>query len=328
MRPWGLINKVLARTSINQWDFVGAVSFEDRCIASYELSKKSQSNIASTFLLRVDDSPSRYTSLINDKTNRNVTEFINRGANERDILRLNLFSPIGTLFDNYKNFVENSTGNVLLDMSCLPKRMLFPILRMTMESGNINNVIVSYSVPEKYTQEQLAEDPQPITTFPGMGGSDIEGKEPEIIIVGLGYLQFDLAELKQQLSGNVPVRVLFPFPPGAPAYQRNWKLLLSLYGEEDRVPEPIRIDARDPSYAYDVLQDLTENGKLRAYILPFGPKPHSLAMALHSIKSGSEMMYTQPKVYHPDYSIGIKQIRGEHEVYGYCIRLNGTDIYS
>lgn len=38
-------------------------------------------------------------------------------------------------------------------------------------------------------------------------------------------------------------------------------------------------------------------------LAPFGPKPHTLGMALFAIENDCGLYYTQPKSYNPDYSL-------------------------
>ncbi|MEK6364987.1 MAG: hypothetical protein V4803_04990 [Burkholderia gladioli] len=195
-----------------------------------------------------------------------------------------------------------------------------------MRDENLRDLLVTYTVPISYTEEPLAEDLNPLSAFPGFS-PDLGIDEPKRIIASLGYTPFDLAGLQQQLGGRPLVSTLFPFPPGAPRYQRNWQLLLKLFGVGEAMETPIRVDAIDVSYAFDVLKSLTNSGQEHAFLLPFGPKPHSLAMLLHSIQFKSVVQYTQPKIYHPEYSSGIKKINEDPVVYCYCIRLQGQDLY-
>jgi hypothetical protein len=51
-------------------------------------------------------------------------------------------------------------------------------------------------------------------------------------------------------------------------------------------------------------------------------------MILHSIYRKSEVQYTQPTYYNPDYSSGVKIAAGREEVYAYAIRLDNVDLFS
>ncbi len=64
------------------------------------------------------------------------------------------------------------------------------------------------------------------------------------------------------------------------------------------------IAAWDAEQVYHKLLSWAGNGE-RLSLAPFGPKPHTLGMAMFAIKFDASVWYTQPKVYHPEYSRGI-----------------------
>ncbi|MNE96388.1 hypothetical protein D3C80_1945870 [compost metagenome] len=83
---------------------------------------------------------------------------------------------------------------------------------------------------------------------------------------------------------------------------------------------------------FDAIGALTDFGERFAILAPFGPKPISLAMALYAsrVYTGQEhcsVNYTQPTVYNPDYSSGVKLQRGLPLINSYAIRLNGQNLY-
>lgn len=322
-RPWGALRGLYPRIEVESWDFLGAASFEDRCIAA---PTENYLNIKKLLLTRFDDSDSRFRAVVDEKTNANIQSMREVLGHDLPVKRYGLLDPIGSQVADLRNFYEDC-DNIIIDMTCMPKKYLVLALKEALKKASIKNILVTYTIPERYTSESLAEDLDPLKSFPGFAKDDFIEDEPSQIIVGLGYIPFDLKGLEQELSGKPVVHVLFPFPPGPPSFQRNWKLMLSLFEGGEEIPEPIRIDAKDASYAFDVIRDLTNEGNNRAYLLPFGPKPHSLAMALFSYRYEAELLYTQPKVYHPEYSSGIKKIGSNNEIYGYVIRLDGEDMY-
>jgi hypothetical protein len=127
---------------------------------------------------------------------------------------------------------------------------------------------------------------------------------------------------------GVEFKLLFPFPPGPPNFQRNWKFVAQLEQTLPLRSEPIRVEAYNVSDTFDHIVELTSRGTRPAVFAPYGPKPMSLAMCLFAILSGSPVYYTQPQTYHPEYSIGVKEVGGFPLSYAYCIRLNGRDLYS
>ncbi|WP_416243391.1 hypothetical protein ACLSSQ_17655 [Azospira sp. APE16] len=330
-RPWGLLHNVVARINgAELWDLIGAISFEERCTGALE-TLHSEGKLRYKKLFKINDPESGYSNLVRQKTKQHLLVSQTFGVTTEDIVEVELFSPANIIVSSIHDFLTKTNGNVILDISSLPKRIFFPCLKLILNSDRVRNLIVTYSIPEDYTREPLGADTDPLGYFPLFSPQQVKPHEPEVIIIGVGYLPFDLGDLYQHFAEDVPVKVLFPFPPGPPSFQRNWQFLLDIFGEaeSDSIPEPIRADARDVSYVFDVIGDLTSDGTKTACLLPFGPKPHSLAMALHSLKGKSKdiVLYTQPKAYHFDYSIGLRRSEGIPEAYGYCIKLSGNNLY-
>ena len=84
---------------------------------------------------------------------------------------------------------------------------------------------------------------------------------------------------------------------------------------------------RDTSDAFDILMNMTGDGERRALMAPYGPKPISLAMCIYAIKHKAPVYYTQPRAYHPEYSTGVSKVNSQPEIYAYCLRLEGKDLY-
>lgn len=325
-RPWGVVQRIFPKLGDEQWAFIGCSSFEERCAGAAHFL---QGRVRSAFFLRFDDSESRFTARIEEKTDHN--QRVVEGIYQPDQVKFARYRLLGSINDivvDIREFVQNCGARLVIDMSAMPKKILCLVLKEAMRSDQIQDLLVTYSIPEDYTSNPLAEDLNPLSEFPGFSSEKLGISEPSRIVASLGYTPFDLAGLQQQLAGQPMVSTLFPFPPGAPRYQRNWQLLLRLFGSGEPMSTPIRVDACDASYAFDVLKSLTNSGQEFAYLLPFGPKPHSLAMLLHALRFDSVIQYTQPKVYNPDYSIGQKVVDGNPLIYVYCIKLENINLYS
>lgn len=331
-RPWGLMNQVLSRLECGtKWDLIGAISFEERCNGALEILHKT-GRIKQKLLFDIIDPSPRYHDKAREKTANHMSMAGEFGAKVNDVVELGLLSPANAYVSAVESFLNESDGNVILDISSLPKRIFYPCLKLALTNPSVRNLVVAYSCPQRYTEEGLATDVDPLGAFPLFSPAEVHLPEPKVIIVGVGYLPFDLAGLTQQLSSKVPINVLFPFPPGPPSFQRNWQFLLDIFGEaqSSSIPEPIRVDARDASYAFDLISELTAKGASSSYLLPYGPKPHSLAMALHFLggRGKDQLLYTQPKAYHHDYSIGLRRLGDFPETYGYCVKLSSRNLYT
>ncbi len=76
----------------------------------------------------------------------------------------------------------------------------------------------------------------------------------------------------------------------------------------------------DTEQVYKTLERWDQNAD-GVTLAPFGPKPHSLGMALFAIKHDCGLYNTQPKSYNPDYS------RGRGEVWAYVVKWDGIPCY-
>ncbi len=73
---------------------------------------------------------------------------------------------------------------------------------------------------------------------------------------------------------------------------------------------------------------ISKNSEFKLSFAPFGPKTFSVAMCLYAIQKDSAVYYPQPTVYHPDYSIGIKNNEPSEAVNAYWIKQGGINLYS
>lgn len=322
-RPWGTIDQWIHDFGDQTWSFIGVAGFEDRSLAC--LGEVANA-LSGSLILHIAPASPRDKSVIVDKTIR-MKGLMTQIHPQANFWTCNLSDKLGDFIHELERWLQNAGKNLIIDMSVMPKKYLGIVIAKSLRAQHIENVIVTYTKPEGYTQDSLAEDPGPISPLTGIGRQDLIDKNISKVVMGLGYMAFDLNSFTDTLSKHLTTNVLFPFPPGAPSFQRNWKLLHNLFGIGNDIPEPIRVDSRDVSYAFDVLDDLTENGRQMALLLPFGPKPHSLAMMLHAISRNSEIRYTQAQYYHPNYSYGIAKIGEKPETYGYAIRLRAKYLY-
>lgn len=92
--------------------------------------------------------------------------------------------------------------------------------------------------------------------------------------------------------------------------------------------EYFRADSCNLSEAFDRILSLSNNQHRKLDFAPFGPKTHSAAMCLYAIATDSRCAYSQPMIYNPDYSTGIRQSAGKIAAYCYLVKSNGTNLYS
>ena len=131
--------------------------------------------------------------------------------------------------------------------------------------------------------------------------------------ISIGFEALGLRPLILSLyrEDNANLRVLLPFPAPTQTVRRQWNTLREIM-EDD--PGNLRNDSVavvaswDAEQVYQKLVSWSGNGETLS-LAPFGPKPHTLGMALFAIRNDASLWYTQPKVYHPEYSRGIGETR-------------------
>ncbi len=211
--------------------------------------------------------------------------------------------------------------DIILDVSSMPKRFFFPILKTLFNSGHIRNLVVTYAVPKSYTKNNLSENQTSWAHLPLFSG---EGHEAENLIIGVGFDPKGILH-KLSLDGHgIPIKLLFPFPAPLASVRRAWEFVRNV--EKGRIREGenlevIRVEAKNPSDTFDSLCTLTNQGKRKIELAPFGPKAVSVAMCLFATLTESEVFYTQPKKYAPDYSEGVS------DIFAYAIKLDGYSFY-
>ncbi|MPM12853.1 hypothetical protein SDC9_59207 [bioreactor metagenome] len=89
-----------------------------------------------------------------------------------------------------------------------------------------------------------------------------------------------------------------------------------------------RIDGMD---AFEVCERLEVYGEdFDLNLVPLGPKPHALGMAMAYMKLGgrAEIIYAQPRAYVSNYSVGIsRQENGHPDIVGYCLKWRGRQTF-
>jgi hypothetical protein len=325
-RPWGPLIWVLGKLPASDWSVLACLGPEQRCLAAWEVLM-TRCRIHAAVFVEVQDPPSRFTAQTETAMATRRTELQSIGVPSEGTKQLELFSRDADIVKAVDDFLTVAGPNVLLDISSFPKRVFFPFIRRLLQSKAIKNLLLTYSIPASYG-EVLAEDHQTLQHLPLFGPSVFPEPSVDVAFVGIGFSPLGLPELLEPYKHEVDVRLLFPFPPGPPAFQRNWTFVGEL---KKRLPpnvrDPIRVGAYDLPDAFQHICQATERGAKYAVLAPYGPKPVSAAMCLYAIASGATVYYTQPTAYNPEYSLGVKMIGAEAEIYGYCLRIEGRDLY-
>ena len=326
-RPWGAFSWILSKYPDLKWDFIGSLWTEERGLSAWQLLHN-QHQLASTYFARVFEPPSRYTAIASEKMQALRAQYQAMGGLPGDVHDHELFDRAGSIENTIKLFIKQSGPNVILDISSLPKRYFFPFVKFLIREKRIENLIFTYTLPRAHTKK-LAENYQDWNTLPMFQGTYPE-PNTDMLVVSVGYLAMGLPEQLEHDNPHLSLKVLLPFPPGPPSFQKTLDLvrLIRKNLRADRL-SLVRVSAVDMPDAYDHILAHTRNGELSANFAPFGPKPISLAMAIFASAFNRPVFYNQPRTYNPDYSIGVATAAdGLPETYGYCIRLRGHDYYN
>jgi hypothetical protein len=325
-RPWGSLNWVLSKLPILEWSFLGSVNTEDRSLAAWEALTKRICK--SSLFIEVEDLPSRFSRQVQSLRVSQRNRLSKIGMPSLGVTSLDLFCLEQDIVSTIDNFLNACHPNVILDITSLPKRFFFPFVHRILLSGRIDNFLVTYTSPESYFHGQLAEDHKGLAPLPLFRTRQVPEDRVDIVMIGVGFMPLGLGEFLEKYKHDVEIKTLFPFPPGPPGFQRNWRFINSLRRDyPSAVKNPVRVAAHDVSDIFDHINTFADGGKFRSEFGPFGPKPLSLAMCLFARLTSSVVRYTQPSFYHPLYTTGVRIVDGEPLTNCYCIRLEGTDKY-
>lgn len=332
-RPSGQIDWIFDRLARNDWALLGCHGTEDRC-STAGISLARLGKLATSDFITVKDPPSRYSEKASTRLQSTLRE-LNRLPNVQ-YFEMGLLDSLDRMLAHVDGMVGNGKNNIVLDISCFPKRFFFPIIKRLLRDNRVQNLVATYTVPATYASDAdapLSEQNATLDYLPAF--QPLESPYvPKRLIASVGYVVLGLSQIVQEAkSQQVDIDLLFPFPPGPPSYQRNWRFVLDTFEfDGTRDANIFRIDGLDVSETYNRLLSLTSNGTTNVWLAPFGSKPMSLAMAIFGVYHGAPVYYTQPSLYRPDYSIGVATITQNNGMqkeacYAYPLRLNSRDLY-
>lgn len=326
-RPWGLLDWVLDRSPSLTWDLFGCLGTEERSLAVARRLRE-RVGLATETIIRIENpSPSRYESETREAYEKRTREYKEIGGDPDKVIVQDLLQRYGETIVRVEECVKKCSGNILLDVTSLPKRFFFLALKRFLCNGYVRNLMVTYAIPKIYYKGMLSENFAAWAPLPMFGGHD-ELKTPEMMIVGVGFSPMGLRDETSQDDGGIPIKLLFPFPAPADPVRRAWRFIQEL--QKQRRPdrfEIFRIATNDVPGAFDRICSLTNGGKKGAIFAPYGPKPISVAMCLYAHLTESEVFYTQPRVYRPDYTQGVAYVKDKPKICAYWVRMNGRDLY-
>lgn len=329
-RPSGLIDWLLSKLPNHQWGFWGCIGTEERSLAAWQ-SLSQRGLIGLLHMERISDQPSkRHASQIKQNLEARTTTFQAEGGDVSKVIDHHLTETThAQIVSAIDEFLDSAGESVVLDVTSLPKRFFFPALKRVIQRRTVKNILITYTLPEHYVNdEKLAENHNDWAPLPLFSG-DYKAPNPEMYVVGIGFEELGLLDQLKQEERGMAIKLLFPFPAPPAAFRRSWSLVHKIeHNRREGAAQIYQVNAREISDSFDRIVALTDGGNLRAVLAPFGPKPISIAMCLFATLTESAVYYTQPTVYHPNYSMGVGTIDGKPAVYSYLVRYAGHDYFS
>ena len=311
---------------MTSWTVISGVSFEPRSGTLIKHLVGGDFDVQQTIALRIDDRHGDHAQEIQDRTDGNQRVFDSNAQNLENV-RADLMEPPSKWVELVRSLCHTPNRSILLDVSTLPKRVALFILRQLLRNENAKDILLCYTHAEEYKEGPLSYDERPPASLPGFGATESEDKK-KAFIVSVGYSRLDLREVLKE-SSSPDIHFLMPFPPASPSFRRTWRFLNSL--SEDLAPaRPIlhRFHAADAFATYEWLVGNMSTEVLTTMI-PLGPKPHSIAMALAQMThpDNSQLVYPQPQRYYPDYSSGVRvEQDGRPSITAYALRRNHRNV--
>jgi len=342
-KPWGNIDWITNKLAhIEQWGFLGNISTEERSLCAWRWLKGNR-KLINYEMWKINDittPPSPFKEITNEQYVIREKEYFRNGGQKP--LEFSLLESDEKASEYFRMFIEKTKGDIIIDISTMPKRWFFPIIKECIENEEVKNLLVTYTVAKFYSKNQ-GEDPMAWKYFPSFGELPEREIIEKIFIISAGYQPLSLPEwISQQESPKI--YILFPFPASISGYTRAWDFVRTV--EIDCYPDefdyqPIKRDnfkikfvsGYDLPVIYDTISEIIEleNGKesrKEPILIPYGPKPVSLAFAILSSQLHFPVGYTQPMYYNPYYSKGFEETENEvPKTISYLLKESGKILY-
>lgn len=319
-RPWGTLDWLLSKTGNISWDFIGCVGTEDRSLEVYR--RLVTNHLSSSKLLKILDEDFEYSQDTRDILENRFQQIIDiAGVSEPDNVEDHkLLESHDEILSPVEDYISGKQ-DIILDVSSMPKRFFFPILKTLFKYDDIKNLLVTYTVPQSYTKGKLSKNLTEWTHLPLFSG---DNHDAEMRIIGVGFDPMGIPQALSPEGDGLRIKFMFPFPAPLSSVERAWEFVRNIEKRRSREGgnlELFRVEAKNPSDTFDRLCTLSARGQKKIELAPFGPKAVSVAMCLFATLTESEAFYTQPKTYAPNYSTGVS------EVFAYAIKLDGRSFY-
>ena len=333
-RVWNLLENAINAADVGEWAFVGCVSMEHRSTAALLLSREHLAFSRELMFRILDSRDSRFFLRSSELTQSNQRTLRNKGVSGDVFREHHLLGPFGAIQTEIDEFIDGCEAeNLIFDITSMPKKLFFFVVKRAMQRRDkFDNILATYSEPERYSDGPLAENPQQWSTLPGFDGPRRlpEGRR---VVIAMGFEPLGLPDLVMQGEfTGVGTHLLFPFPTPPGRMRKNWEFAKDLFPNPPSGLEFRHVDGMNVPDVFDVLSDIGRDGQTQMTLAPYGPKPISLAMALYagryeSGRNATAVYYTQPTAYNPNYSRGVRKIGTKLAIHCYAIKRLGKFLY-
>lgn len=322
--PWGRLEGVEnVFMKGRRLEVLGSLSFEERCCT---LPSRLFANCAGLQMLDIEDPPDafpRYEKEIDRKIKANRSRLEDAGVSYQahKVKLLATEDELLALLEDW-NLDHQLDSVVVLDITTMPKRFFCFLLKRLLQSSTCRDLVITYTEAgvNGYTLEHLAEDPMTCDHLPGFSAA--LPPKGDTLVVSLGYESLSLRSLMEIYNDRKrAIKIILPFPSFGRSTNRLWRTVREIGVEPQEIRGNIEsIASWDAEEVYLKLKQW--HGDADGLTLaPFGPKTHSLGMALFALNYDAGLYYTQPKSYHPDYS------QGEGECWAYVVKWQGIPCF-
>ena len=189
-RPWGQLKWLIGKLPAGDWSFLGTLGTEDRCTSAFSQLKPV---VGRQKLLKVIDPHLSQKAQFHQRFEDVESVFINAGVDAGDIIDANLLENTDRISEISEAFRREANGKVILDISSMPKRWFFPIMRFLAQDPDIDDLIVCYSVASRYG-DQLSSDPLPLRPLPTFDKPRADASYDDLV-VGVGFAPLGMKDL-------------------------------------------------------------------------------------------------------------------------------------
>ena len=334
-RPWGRPDWLMSKSRVENWVAIACLATEERSVLSaLEVSKYAKHIL----IIQINDPSPALDGLHLEAYRENKAFFERNCTIDYSISEFDLKASLDQI-RSIVNEAGKKSSNVIVDITSFPKRWFFPIMRFLVNNTKIKNLKVIYTRGAKYAHV-LSENPETLRVIPSFVSVD-NRTDHDYAFVGVGFHTHSMVTMFGSDNAK-SLQMLFPFPPGPPNTNRNWRFaqqIERIVQRDDNLVQgldPINylyLDAKDVSQVFDAMKMTTDGGSRTSIMAPYGPKTFSLAMCLFALavekseKPEVPVFYSQPQRYAVNYTESVARFGDVIDSWCYAVKYQGKFIY-